>query len=114
MKAVPYKNNFYKLSQLDASDIEELKIHIPVEYRFYDAGNWYVHKDFLNAIMTSVEPESSVLQDFQLLYLQPNAPEVIIDVVWRRLASMYHPDKGGDPEDFKRLLAAYQRIKEAK
>lgn len=114
MRATPYKNNFYKLSQLDASEIEALKMHVPRAYRFYEAGAWYVHKDFLKVVMKSTESVSSELSDFQLLYLQPNAPKVIIDVVWRRLASMYHPDKGGDPEDFKRLSAAYHRIKESK
>lgn len=114
MKAVPYKNNFYKLSQLDASDVEALKLHIPVEYRFYEAGMWYVHADFLNVVMKATVPTNTADRDFKLLYLQPDAPEVIIDVVWRRLAAMYHPDKGGDPEDFKRLSAAYHRIKESK
>ena len=27
---------------------------------------------------------------------------------WRRLAKLYHPDRGGDPDMFKRLVEAYQ------
>lgn len=51
------------------------------------------------------------IDDYATLYLTPNAPHDIVDVVWKALARQYHPDTGGDSETFIKISDAYQRIK---
>lgn len=45
------------------------------------------------------------------LHLQPDAPDSLIKATWRHLASIHHPDKGGDAEQFKTYLEAYNIVK---
>lgn len=46
-----------------------------------------------------------------ILYLQDNAPSEVIKAAYRALSKMYHPDTGGDPNVFKRIQEAYEKIK---
>lgn len=43
-----------------------------------------------------------------LLGLQPGASESEIKKAYKKMAMIHHPDKGGDPEKFKQLTAAYE------
>ena len=45
---------------------------------------------------------------FELLGLEPSASPEDVKVAWRQLASVNHPDKGGDAAEFSRLRKAYQ------
>lgn len=49
--------------------------------------------------------------DFRTLFLTPDAPDFIIDAVWKALARKHHPDTGGDAEAFRRYNEAYKKIK---
>jgi hypothetical protein len=48
-----------------------------------------------------------------VLGLPANASEQQIGHRFRELAMKYHPDHGGDPDDFKMLMGAYNKAKEA-
>ena len=51
-------------------------------------------------------------QDLEALELETNAGAEQIKRQYRRLANAHHPDKGGDPERFREITAAYQRLKQ--
>ena len=44
---------------------------------------------------------------YELLELEPNASKKEIKKAYMRLANIHHPDKGGDAEQFKLILKAY-------
>lgn len=44
---------------------------------------------------------------YQVLGIRKNAKQSTIKRAYRRLALIHHPDKGGDPEQFKRITEAY-------
>ena len=50
---------------------------------------------------------------YSILYLTPNAPDFIVKSVYKTLAFKYHPDKGGDAEQFQVFRDAYEAINKA-
>jgi DnaJ-class molecular chaperone len=84
--------------------------------RYYEDGAWYVHKNHIDdvkqlGVMEAQTTTSSGPDDYAVLYLHRDAPVNIVEIVWRALAKLHHPDRGGDEETFKKISAAYQRIK---
>ena len=48
---------------------------------------------------------------YRTLYLQPNSPPDLVRVVFKYLATVYHPDKqSGDEEKMKAINAAYKQL----
>jgi hypothetical protein len=47
---------------------------------------------------------------FEVLGIRPDAPEEVMEAAYKGLAKVHHPDKGGDPEVFKEVQDAYERI----
>lgn len=45
---------------------------------------------------------------YEMLGIQPNASIEEIKTAYRKKAGKYHPDKGGNSDDFYRLKAAYE------
>lgn len=45
---------------------------------------------------------------YDILGLQKNAPNEDVKKAYKKQAVKYHPDKGGDPEQFKKISKAYQ------
>ena len=80
----------------------------------------------LNELETDEESIDALLNDFwrrmvipdnydadlATLELQPPVDSISVRQQDRRLAMRYHPDKGGDGEQFRRVSAAYQRLKQ--
>lgn len=125
MNVEPYKNDFFKLTQVPRAVVSWLERDVAVMYRFYEEGAWYVHTDYIEGaqrIAASTASSAKTLpaqavgeaEDYRTLYLQPGAPRAILDAVWRKLAQLHHPDKGGDPDVFQKFAAAYQRLKDVK
>jgi hypothetical protein len=48
--------------------------------------------------------------EYTLLGIEPGATKREIKNAYRRQARRLHPDKGGDPEAFKAMYAAYRRL----
>lgn len=44
---------------------------------------------------------------FEILGLDPEVGPAAVRAKWRELASMHHPDKGGDPERFDKCNKAF-------
>lgn len=55
---------------------------------------------------------SSTPSHLSALGLTSDATSDEIQKAWRKLAKIHHPDRGGDPEEFKRLRDAYERALE--
>ncbi len=45
---------------------------------------------------------------YAILQVHPKAEPEVIQAAYRRLAAKYHPDKGGDAEQMKRINAAWE------
>ena len=48
---------------------------------------------------------------YRILGVEPGDPPELVTAVFRAKAKVLHPDKGGDPEQFKRLHAAYKAVR---
>ncbi len=51
---------------------------------------------------------------YQILGVPENASEEEIKRAFRELAKKYHPDRGGDPEKFKKIVEAYRVLSDSK
>lgn len=51
-----------------------------------------------------------LMDAYDFLGVGPDDPIELVKDVYRRKSMYYHPDKGGDPEKFKRLTRAYELI----
>lgn len=47
---------------------------------------------------------------YEILGISSDAEEIVIESAYRALAKQYHPDAGGDPEKFKEIQNAYEKI----
>lgn len=63
-------------------------------------------------VPTSGEPgrKEELLDAYDILGASPDDPIELIKDVYKRKANFYHPDRGGNPEKFKKLTAAYELI----
>ena len=48
---------------------------------------------------------------YDTLGVAPGASQADIKAAWQRFRTKHHPDKGGDPEQFKRGKAAYEALR---
>ncbi len=48
---------------------------------------------------------------YAVLFLLPTAPMAIVEAVWKGVIKAYHPDVGGNSDDFIRMKHAYETIK---
>ena len=60
--------------------------------------------------LTPTEINKRQLVSLQVLGLKAGATPVELKKVYRRLAMVHHPDKGGDVEKFKRVSACYEHL----
>ena len=51
------------------------------------------------------------MDNWQILGIPRGSPPDDIKKAFRKLAHIYHPDKGGDPEQFKKINRAYTELK---
>ena len=50
---------------------------------------------------------------YDILGVSKNTSESDIKKAWKKLALKEHPDKGGDPEKFKKIQSAYEVLSDA-
>lgn len=114
MNAVPFKNDFWKLTNLTSTEAEAVRFKVPVDYRYFEGGHWFVHKKFLRMLgdvgRGQQPPPHPYGNDYALLHLRDTAPRAIVDAAYRVLVKMYHPDKGGDSDKLRGINEAYHRI----
>jgi len=54
--------------------------------------------------------KEDLLDAYDTLGVSPDDPIELVKSVYSRKSQFYHPDKGGDPEKFKRLTKAYELV----
>ena len=59
-------------------------------------------------------PRNQRSSPYSLLYIMESAPEFVIKAAYKALAFKYHPDRGGDAEQFQIVTAAYNSIMEGR
>lgn len=116
MKISKGPRHFYKVVGVKGRVLNWIRYSVPNHLRFFEDGTWYVHKNYIDDVKKLGAAEGSTTtpsrsDDYAILHLRPSAPMVIVTAVYRALVKLHHPDHGGDEETFKRLSAAYQRIK---
>ena len=58
--------------------------------------------------------KETLLDAYDILGTSPDDPVELVKEVYKKKAGYYHPDKGGDPEKFRRLQEAYELIMSSK
>lgn len=71
-------------------------------------------QDLLDGFWKRLLGEEQRPQALAELGLDDNADQSTIRTRYRQLASEHHPDKGGDPEVFRRIRVAYEQLMENK
>lgn len=56
-------------------------------------------------------PKSKGTGPYDVLFVKPDAPMIVITAAYRALANKYHPDKGGDEAKMQELTNAMETIK---
>lgn len=64
-------------------------------------------RDFLDGVEEDAAPSG----DFAVLHLLASAPPKVVDMAYKAMALLNHPDHGGDAEKMKQINAAYARLK---
>ena len=108
--------HFFRVVGAKGRALDWIRYSVPQQLRYYEDGAWFVHKKHIEDVkqLGSSDPLTTTpsgSDDYAILHLRSDAPMVIVEAVWRALAKLHHPDRGGDEETFKRINAAYQRIK---
>ncbi|GAH59030.1 unnamed protein product, partial [marine sediment metagenome] len=61
-----------------------------------------------------MKAHEDLMDSYGILGASPDDPEDLIKDVYQKKAMFYHPDRGGDPNKFKRLQNAYEVICKAR
>lgn len=117
MELVKHNDDWWLLrGKVDSDVVQFVRRSIPAIYRYFDSDRsaWVVHDKFIEEVKQLASGHSAQTTDdadpYAVLHLRPTAPPAIIKAVWREMAKIYHPDRGGDVEAFKRAKAAYDKI----
>jgi len=103
---------------------ESLKKSLPTKKRIWDNNDkaWYVTRDQFERVthLLDMYYDDTILVDFPAaqvnedawtkLYLVEGAPLALVRAAYKVLATMHHPDKGGDLEVMKTINIAYKEI----
>ena len=54
--------------------------------------------------------EPKVDDPFVVLYLRPDAPVEVVRAAYHALCQLHHPDRGGNPDQFRRITTAYEKL----
>ena len=87
-----------KLSNL-TSNYEELKSE--VQFMKLEYSKIYNENCILKDIVNRLDTKSNKVEDKNSLFLSKDAPQEIVDTVWKTLSKTYHPDCGGSEEKMK-------------
>jgi len=61
-----------------------------------------------------MKAHDELMDAYGIVGTSPDDPIDLIKDIYRRKVTFYHPDKGGDPNKFKRLQNAYEVICKAR
>lgn len=116
MEIRPKNENWYIVKNPGQKAADYIRRSVPQAHRYYssDDGGWLVYKAHIQNVaklgQATFVPMAVEEDPYVILHLRPDAPPAIVKAVWREMAKSLHPDRGGDPEQFKRVQAAYEKI----
>ncbi len=101
---------------------QKLKFAIPTSGRTYSPDGWVVRKSFLpqvkhwinklNLNSEDISTKNTKNDFYEVLHLTQDAPDYVVDAVWKILARKYHPDSiDGNQETFIKYKSAYEKIR---
>lgn len=118
MKVVHKEKDFYAVYGAKGSVQSYIRLSVPQEYRYYVVGpppHWVLHKNYIEALQTFEDCEvgniSTKNPAYSVLCLTPEAPDFILEAVWKAWSFNEHPDRGGDSSKFIVIKEAYECIK---
>jgi len=102
----------------DPALIDTLKRAIPGRCRRWDPeqGVWVVDIRWWDTALRVFEMHGLVqgvrspLSAWDTLHQKPTAPPEVITAVYRTLAQLHNPDRGGSTEAMKRINGAYEQL----
>lgn len=109
----------------DAGFVAELKARLPASLRRWDKPDkcWIIEATAIFRAVSLAEQYYGAVEDIPAtpsrflvttphatLHLLPDAPADLVPVVYRHLAKVNHPDRGGDTREMQRINAAYETI----
>lgn len=72
------------------------------------------HQTIVQRALQGLKDNSSIKNEpnspYATLYVTQNAPKFVIKAAYKALAFQYHPDRGGNSEEFQRVREAYDKI----
>lgn len=90
--------------------------HDPIAGYYLNLEELQTPEDDINRLLRSFWQRMLLPQDepddWNTLELQPPADAGILRLQYRKLAMRHHPDRGGDPERFRAVQSAYQRLRQ--
>jgi len=103
---------------------DTLKKSIQTKKRIWDGNDkcWYIAKDQFDRVCHLLDQyyDETILLDFPAqevsdsswakLYLLPGAPLEVVRSVYKALAQIHHPDRGGDVQTMQVINIAYKNI----
>lgn len=134
------KDNYYQVSDLCKLTRKYIIHTIPDTKRYLDGNTWFVHvsevpslvkkaketgihstidysvlpdlvKQTIDFVIFNKKKQIQQPTDHTALHLTSDAPEFILDAVWKAIVRNCHPDTGGNSDTFLRYKAAYESIK---
>ncbi len=110
----------------DAGFVEQLKARIPAPLRRWDKPDkcWIIEaagilravslaKQYygdVEDIAATMPSRAITAAPHAVLHLMPDAPAELVPVVYKTLAKLFHPDRGGDTREMQRINEAYATI----
>jgi len=55
--------------------------------------------------------KDKAVSPYDVLFLHPQAPWIVVKAAYKALVQLHHPDRGGDEEAFKELQTAFDSLK---
>lgn len=97
----------FKLRNLE-SDSESLKSKLAILKKEYN--HLYEENSVLKDIISRLDTNSYQETEFSSLFLSKKAPKEIVDIVFKTLSKLYHPDLGGSDEQMKSINLARDKF----
>ena len=86
--------------------LEYCRANLYAEVEWLD-GEAYANPE---AEWTPPKPKPKAGDPYQTLHLLPSAPPEVVKAAYKALATLHHPDKGGETEVMQRINDAYGRL----
>ena len=101
--------------QAAAHTSQSLHSHDPLAEYYLDLDNLQTERadieQMLDGFWQRFVAAPQVRADLALLELPDNASQQQVRLQYKRLAMRYHPDRGGDPVQFRAITQAFERLK---